>query len=496
MLLFLALHWSMAFVAQPWHGLVARYTFNGDNGKNDVTQTFAKLYNVVPVEDRFGNSNSAYYLHGNPDSYINIGANQELKNRAGTISLWAKIDHITTKGIGVEYAPLIFTRSDTAADFNEAYYIGIDINTRCIGTCQALSERDEVSVYSTYQFNEREWNHVAITYDNRFYCLYINGSLEAKAVKNFASSFLSGDSIILGNRIARKNKRSFNGTLDDIEIYNRALNPKEIISLYNAPNPNRTGIIIEWTLIGCAIALLVIIIVWIIKIYVTRIVQKEKEKNMLKIQWIEQENKVIQAQMNPHFIFNSLNTIQQFIISNDNKKAQLYLSKFARLIRKMLESSTKDKISLKEEIALCEKYLEIESLRFNHVFNYAIDLKNNIDASSIYIPHFLIQAFIENAIWHGLLPKKGEKELRISFEVINEHTLSCVIDDNGVGRKKPEHVKIKSYKKSLAINFIRQRLLLYSKIGDVKYGVNITDKVNTSGDSDGTHILLTIPILN
>src|SRR5204863_9458592 len=117
----------------------------------------------------------------------------------------------------------------------------------------------------------------------------------------------------------------------------------------------------------------------------------EKEKNQLLNNWYEQENRVLSAQMDPHFIFNSLNTIQQFIITNDNDKAQLYLSKFSRLIRKILESNTQEHITLAEEIDIIEKYLEIESLRFNNVFKYHISVDQGIDANKLKIPHFLIQ---------------------------------------------------------------------------------------------------------
>ena len=222
--------------------------------------------------------------------------------------------------------------------------------------------------------------------------------------------------------------------------------------------------------------------------------KKEEEKLKLNRKLYEMETKVIKSQMNPHFMFNSLNTIQQFIITNENEKAQYYLSKFSRLIRKLLESTTKDNISLADEIDLLNRYLEIESLRFNNVFKYTIKVDEKIDTAKTFIPHFLIQPFVENAIWHGLLTKDGDKDLQISFEFINEYKIICTIDDNGVGRKNSE-TKRSLEKKSLAINFIQQRLDLINKIMKEDFKINILDKTDEKGNSEGTKIVITLPII-
>lgn len=190
---------------------------------------------------------------------------------------------------------------------------------------------------------------------------------------------------------------------------------------------------------------------------------------------------MLTAQMDPHFIFNSLNTIQQFIIINENEKAQLYLSKFSRLMRKILDNNTKNSVSLNDEMEVFEKYLEIESLRFNNVFNYSISVGENINPAKVNIPLFLIQPVIENAIWHGLLPKEGDKHLSISFEKINEGMLMCSVDDNGVGRKI-KNKDIEEPRKSLAINFIEQRLQLMSKMKNKDFKIVIEDKKAKAGE--------------
>jgi LytS/YehU family sensor histidine kinase len=238
-----------------------------------------------------------------------------------------------------------------------------------------------------------------------------------------------------------------------------------------------------------------VLVVYFVQRRIKKVINTEKEKSELQNRWYVQEMRVLSAQMDPHFIFNSLNTIQQFIIAGDNEKAQSYLSKFSRLMRKILESNNKESVTLEEELEIFSKYLEIESLRFNNVFSYSIAIADQIQPGKIKIPHFLIQPFIENAIWHGLLPKEGEKILEISFQYINEKTLRCRINDNGVGRQNSGKMEVIEGKQSMAIKFIEQRLNLYSKMKNVKYQLKIVDNCNEKGESTGTLVEIDLPIL-
>jgi hypothetical protein len=479
--------------AQKTNGLVAKYTFNKGDSKDEVGNHHAKAYGLSLDEDRFGNPNSAYYFNGNNGSYLNLGTSKDLKPTLGSISLWMNVHGITSKGSGVESIPVIMTRAHAGDDCNEAFYIGIDQNTRKINGAALGGCQKTVSIFSREKVRLVKWYHVVITFDHSALSLYVDGVLENKISKDFETIFLEGDSVIVGNRVSEKNKRFFVGCIDDIEIYNRVLSPGEIQNIYTA-NPNK----IKWIWITLIIFGVVIIVILLIRRRIRFLLNKEKEKNELRNRWYEQENRVLVAQMDPHFIFNSLNTIQQFIIINDNEKAQSYLSKFSKLLRKMLESNTKDSINLKEEIEIFEKYLEIESIRFNNVFTYSISVDGSIDPFSIQIPRFLIQPVIENAIWHGLLPKDGDKSLAISFNVISEKKLSCVIRDNGVGRKASSSKGLKDFEKnkSLAVSFIQQRLQLMSKMMNEYYEIKIIDKVDIEGRSEGTEAIITLPILN
>ena len=157
-----------------------------------------------------------------------------------------------------------------------------------------------------------------------------------------------------------------------------------------------------------------------------KLTELEKEKNNLEMQ-------ALRAQMNPHFIFNCLSSINRFILINKTEEASDYLTKFSRLIRMALHNSEKPLITLENELEALRLYLDLERLRFKNAFNYSITFINTIDINAVYIPPMLIQPFAENAIWHGLMHKKdiGCLEIQLCAE---DKTLTCAIIDNGIGR--------------------------------------------------------------
>jgi hypothetical protein len=477
--------------SQPIDSLIARFSFNGTEDLNQKYRAVA--YGAVQGEDRFGNKNHSLYFHGNAGNYINLGTGEALKPYRGSVSLWIKIDHIMHKGRGIESNPVIFTRVHAGEEHNEAYYIGLDMNSGSLGSCMSVSDNEQVSLYSGTIPSLRKWHHIVFTYDDAFFSVYLDGALEAKALKNFRTVFLEGDSIILGNRLSRKNNRFFNGWIDDVEIYGKVLSPHEVIHLYNSPNPNKRSNLLKYILLFILSVILILFVAWLIRWRIRWVIAKERA---LLNQSYEKDIRILRAQMSPHFIFNSLNSILQFIIVNENDKAELYLTKFSKLIRKHLESNTRESIRLSDELDLLNGYVEIESLRFNNVFSYHIEVSAQLDPNAVYIPHFLIQPFVENAIWHGLLRKKGNKSLSILFELPEPGIILCTIDDNGIGRRNQKADKLFAREKSLAIDFAKQRLELFSKMKKISFGLTIVDKLSITGESEGTTVKLTIPILN
>lgn len=153
---------------------------------------------------------------------------------------------------------------------------------------------------------------------------------------------------------------------------------------------------------------------------------------------LESRMEILQTKMNPHFISNTLNAIDSLINLKENQKASQYLVKFARLSRKILEFSNHKTISLDEEVSLLNNYLELEKLRLGEKLKYNIVVQEGVDRRRVNIPPMLIQPFVENAIWHGLMPKKGPGTITVEFDLAEENYLKCVIEDDGVGRKSSQ----------------------------------------------------------
>ncbi|MDP2384946.1 MAG: histidine kinase [Bacteroidota bacterium] len=202
----------------------------------------------------------------------------------------------------------------------------------------------------------------------------------------------------------------------------------------------------------------------------------------------------INAQMNPHFMYNTLNSIQDLILKSDIKNTNYYLSRFSSLMRKILEASQHSTILLDEEIEILELYLSLEKLRFGDDFVYIIKCDESIDTDRILIPSIIIQPFIENAIKHGLLHKKENKKLEVKFE-LNSNVLICTITDNGVGRKRAEEIKQRSplKHKSFATKATEKRLQLINSAREKKIELEIVDLQNKEV-AEGTKVVISIPV--
>lgn len=219
-----------------------------------------------------------------------------------------------------------------------------------------------------------------------------------------------------------------------------------------------------------------------------------KEKVNIEKQKVAMELKALRAQMNPHFIFNAINSIQHFILNNDSKAAHLHLSKFSQLIRKVLENSRFESIPLAEEIRMLELYLELESLRFSSRFHYTISVDKAIDSQNVLISPLLIQPFVENAIWHGLMHLKGkEGEVIIRFEKAKD-SLKCTISDNGIGRKRSMELKKDSLHESMGLSIAKERLQIVNMLNKAKTSINLVDKTNSDGTPSGTVVELWMPV--
>lgn len=205
--------------------------------------------------------------------------------------------------------------------------------------------------------------------------------------------------------------------------------------------------------------------------------------------------KTIKAQMNPHFFYNALNTIQAYIFTNEKNLANAYLAKFSKLTRVILEQSERETISLADEIESLTLYLELEKMRFKNDFEYKIEIRTETHKDSIDLPPMIIQPYVENAVKHGLLHKENDRNLELIFEEKKQH-LIITIDDNGIGRKRSQELnKIKNEKyQSFSTQANEKRLEILNSSND-KIAVKIIDKQNENGFPIGTKVILTIPII-
>lgn len=248
---------------------------------------------------------------------------------------------------------------------------------------------------------------------------------------------------------------------------------------------------------GVSVVLLVFIY-WYYRINIKKI----EKRNQLVLDKINLEKnvnksklKAIKSQMNPHFFYNALNTLQSFILSNEKRLAIDYLSKFSNLTRTILEMTEKDFISISEEVKTLQLYLDIEKGRFDEDFSYEIHVGKNIDQESIKIPTMLLQPYVENAVKHGLLHKQGDKKVIISFETQNNELLIS-IDDNGIGRQKSNElnqIKNKNHQ-SFATEALQNRIDLLNEYNHKNISLKIIDKQNQQNQPTGTLVEIIIPI--
>ena len=225
--------------------------------------------------------------------------------------------------------------------------------------------------------------------------------------------------------------------------------------------------------------------------------ESEKRQEELQHKAKELEMQALRAQMNPHFIFNCLSSINRFILKNESEPASDYLTKFSRLIRMVLNNSKRELISLDDELEMLQLYLEMERMRFKYSFDYKISFKNETDFENVFIPPLLLQPFAENAIWHGLMNKEGPGHLTVLLSK-EDSKLTCIIEDNGVGRAKAAELKSKSAerKKSLGLQITKERLSLLNGDSIETTFFEVEDLFDDKGNALGTRVILKIRLAN
>ncbi|WP_229238765.1 histidine kinase [Dyadobacter sp. Leaf189] len=227
---------------------------------------------------------------------------------------------------------------------------------------------------------------------------------------------------------------------------------------------------------------------------------QQKEIMLLEINKMLAESQLmaLRAQMNPHFVFNCLNSIQECIVTEKYGEASKYLNKFSRLFRMVLNNSDRNLVTIEEEEDVLKLYLELEQMRFEQSFTYEIIIDEDLEAEEIVLPSMLLQPYVENALWHGLMHKDGDRQLTITFERMDDDIFRCLIEDNGIGRKKSLEIKQYNSKakrhKSKGLQIAKDRLDLLERQGQ-HASVEIIDKYDPEGNPEGTLVVIELSTL-
>jgi LytS/YehU family sensor histidine kinase len=211
---------------------------------------------------------------------------------------------------------------------------------------------------------------------------------------------------------------------------------------------------------------------------------------------VSMEQRLLRAQMNPHFIFNSLASIQNFVINENSDQASIYLSRFSQLVRNILDNSVEEYVPLEKEVSTIENYLELQKVRYAGKFDYAIGVDEKIDAENVLIPPMLAQPFIENAIEHGIRHKETSGHIEVNFR-FNDGFILVEVEDDGVGREKAHEIesKQKIRHRSMAISITRDRLDILNKKLKKKIRMEIVDLKDDYGEAIGTRVEFGIPVV-
>jgi ligand-binding sensor domain-containing protein len=240
----------------------------------------------------------------------------------------------------------------------------------------------------------------------------------------------------------------------------------------------------------------IIAIAFVSTLIILRIRKQEQIKTEVNRKIANLELHALRAQMNPHFIFNCLNAIQDFILKNDSESAKHYLSSFSKLIRQTLNNSRKQSILLTQEIAFLNVYLELERMRFNNKFDYKISVDANIDASETEVPSMILQPFVENVVRHGKIGSlDGQGQLNINFSVRGAE-LICVIDDNGIGLNETLRMKkgIEQQGQTHALDIMKERVQTYNEVNALHIRYKISDKSENDSGAKGTRVEFFLPL--
>jgi len=268
-----------------------------------------------------------------------------------------------------------------------------------------------------------------------------------------------------------------NKQLEELKVAYEVEKKEQENALLQKTSQNAFYLIIILSISIIAIALIALLFIRLNKL-------RNRQKTLLL------EQKLLRLQMNPHFLFNAINGIQKYILKKDKQEAYDYLAKFARLIRIILNNSQEKTLVLHQELEMIKLYIELEQLRFNNAFEFILKISEDLNEYETAVPTMLIQPYIENAIWHGLMNLDNERKgiLKVSIE-IKDTILKIVIEDNGIGRERAKSYRKEENHRSLGMKLTEERLLLINKMDDYEHAkVLINDVLDEQKNICGTRV--------
>ncbi|HPI68535.1 MAG TPA: histidine kinase [Bacteroidales bacterium] len=331
-----------------------------------------------------------------------------------------------------------------------------------------------------YAKKAKDWYTLSWVY-NDMHQLYLNRQDTANAYENFVLYKQFNDSVLI--------TRSSQGLTEARVRYEADMHNKEVDILSLRLKNNR---LLNIAILGFFI---LAVIIGLLLFRGSRLKNKRRLSEMnRKIAELTQVN--LRQQMNPHFIFNTLNSIQYYMYQHDKLATNNYLTKFSNLMRKVLENSNHTSVSLRDELDAINLYLELESLRFSGKFDYRITVDEEIDPFLFKIPTMLIQPYVENSICHGLMPKAEKGYVNIGFRLDKDH-ITCTIEDNGIGREAAGEIskQRKSNHNSMGTKIVSSRLDLVNELYGTSLKTVYFDLVNDKGEPEGTRVEIHIPIM-
>lgn len=445
--------------------------------KNKETEAMA-LGNIGTIYQQLGKYDSALYYYT-----TGLTRAREIDNKRLVSNVLCTISSVYKETgrneLAIEYAEQSIQMADSSGNM----YVKAPALNNLAWAHLNLRHYDKAEAYNrqsllvSKKMNNIEWQYEAW---NILYINYEKQNKPAQALGAYKMYILLHDSAVNNEKKQEIIKKELQYTADKKEA---------VLNAEHASALKRQQIIRNSIIAGMVFLLITGLTVF--SLYKRRHDAVEKQKVAeLKSQVTETKMKALRAQMNPHFIFNSLNSISDYIVKNKTELADEYLTKFAKLMRLVLENSEKKEVSLTGDLKALELYIQLESLRLNNKFTYKIKVDDDIDKETAMIPPLILQPFVENSIWHGIAKKEGEGNIFINIRKDGE-MMNCVVEDNGIGRQVSGEItslKDSTGKRSLGMKLTKERIDIINKTKKVNATVKLTDL------TPGTRVEVRLPL--